>query len=428
MAKITYTDKVGLVSQPVPNENKVTAENLNEIKTSVNQNVDDIALKAVINGSELETFKVANAVLSTQAVSKSQFDTAINALSGSLVPQGSWNASTNTPNISSTTETGYYWIVSVDGATDVGGITDWKVNDWVVKTSVGWAKIDNTDKITQIIAGAGLTGGGTEGALTLNAIGGDGITVNADDIQVDATVVRTSGDQSNIAGLKTFTNNLTVTGDISATDGLFSGSFQVITNQGAGSNPNASKVGAQIDTRTNTDLGGLQILTGDTNGDEPALLLTNYLDAEVFRINGTNGNLISQSGAVFSGSVSATDGTFSGSVSATDGTFSGVVSIPEYIRHISDSDTYFGFPSANNFNITTGGIETFSINSVGATFSSNVVATGFVQADNFKVNTLNTAPASATSAGTTGEIKFSSDYVYLCTSANTWKRAALTTW
>ena len=42
MAKITYTDKVNLVSQPVPNENKVTAENLNEIKTSVNQNVDDI--------------------------------------------------------------------------------------------------------------------------------------------------------------------------------------------------------------------------------------------------------------------------------------------------------------------------------------------------------------------------------------------------
>jgi hypothetical protein len=85
MAKITYTDKVNLVSQPVPNENKVTAENLNEIKTSVNQNVDNIALKAVINGDELETFKVANATLITQAINKGQFDTAFLKVGGTGV-------------------------------------------------------------------------------------------------------------------------------------------------------------------------------------------------------------------------------------------------------------------------------------------------------------------------------------------------------
>ena len=39
--------------------------------------------------------------------------------------------------------------------------------------------------ITSVIAGAGMTGGATEGAATLNVIAGTGITVNADDIQTN---------------------------------------------------------------------------------------------------------------------------------------------------------------------------------------------------------------------------------------------------
>jgi hypothetical protein len=39
-----------------------------------------------------------------------------------------------------------------------------------------------------------------------------------------------------------------------------------------------------------------------------------------------------------------------------------------------------------------------------------------------------TAPASATSAGTTGQIATDANYIYVCTAASTWKRVAITTW
>src|SRR5210317_1354646 len=44
--------------------------------------------------------------------------------------------------------------------------------------------------ITEVTAGDGLTGGATTGAATLNVGAGDGISVAADAVAVDATVLR----------------------------------------------------------------------------------------------------------------------------------------------------------------------------------------------------------------------------------------------
>ena len=67
-------------------------------------------------------------------------------------------------------------------------------------------------EITQVTAGTGLTGGGTSGVVPLNVIGGDGITANVNDIEVDSTVVRTSGTQS-IGGQKNFSDLITSADD-----------------------------------------------------------------------------------------------------------------------------------------------------------------------------------------------------------------------
>lgn len=38
------------------------------------------------------------------------------------------------------------------------------------------------------------------------------------------------------------------------------------------------------------------------------------------------------------------------------------------------------------------------------------------------------APSSATSSGTAGDIRYDASYLYVCVATNTWKRSALATW
>ena len=61
------------------------------------------------------------------------------------------------------------------------------------------------------------------------------------------------------------------------------------------------------------------------------------------------------------------------------------------------------------------------------TFALTVNPTA-ISATQFNVSALNTAPASATSAGTTGEIRVTSTHIYVCIATNTWVRSALTNW
>jgi hypothetical protein len=58
--------------------------------------------------------------------------------------------------------------------------------------------------IEAVAAGNGLTGGGTTGSVTLNVGAGTGITVNANDVQTDATVVAHLGTASVFTADQTF--------------------------------------------------------------------------------------------------------------------------------------------------------------------------------------------------------------------------------
>jgi hypothetical protein len=123
------------------------------------------------------------------------------AVIGALSYQGTWNATTNTPTLTSSVGTkGYYYVVSVAGSTNLNGITDWQVGDWAVYNGSAWQKIDNTDAVTSvngytgtvvltqtdisgtvptsrtITAGTGLSGGGDLSANRTLTIANTGVT------------------------------------------------------------------------------------------------------------------------------------------------------------------------------------------------------------------------------------------------------------
>jgi len=115
------------------------------------------------------------------------------------------------------------------------------VNDRI--TSFGYTT--NTGDITGVTAtaGAGLTGTSTttsgNASFTFNvgATSGGGISVAADSIGVDSTVVRTSGNQT-LAGTKTFSSTIS---------GSINGNAASITNQA-----NSATITAEVNPSTNT--------------------------------------------------------------------------------------------------------------------------------------------------------------------------------
>lgn len=75
---------------------------------------------------------------------------------GAVEYQGSWNASTNSPNLGALTPSkGDYYVVSTAGSTSLGGITSWGAGDWAIYNGSAWEKVDNTDAVASV---AGKTG------------------------------------------------------------------------------------------------------------------------------------------------------------------------------------------------------------------------------------------------------------------------------
>lgn len=142
-------------------------------------------------------------------------------LTSGLKYQGTWNAASNTPTITSGVGTeGHYYIVSTSGSTNIDGETDWKVGDWIIwsENATAWQKIDNTsfESVTNVGSGEGVfkqVAGGTDVQLK-SLVGGSivGLIGNVSDITIDDSDVASLSTAQTFTGLKEFLGNVITTG------------------------------------------------------------------------------------------------------------------------------------------------------------------------------------------------------------------------
>ncbi|HLP53875.1 MAG TPA: hypothetical protein VK151_02560 [Fluviicola sp.] len=69
---------------------------------------------------------------------------------GAASYQGAWNGTGAIPS-TGTAEAGnkgWYYVVSTNNTTNVDGINDWKIGDWIISNGTAWQKVDNTDAIS----------------------------------------------------------------------------------------------------------------------------------------------------------------------------------------------------------------------------------------------------------------------------------------
>ena len=211
-------------------------------------------LNGTINTATTAVTK-ANATNDTTVATTAFVQNLIGTIPAGLVFQGTWNATTNTPTLTSGSgTTGHFYIVSTDGSTNLDGVTDWKVGDWAVFIEQGgtdaWEKIDNSS----VLGGAG-TGGkvpiwsGTGTSVTLAdapiTVSGNNATFagTIDSGTITSTgIVKAATTFQSTAGSMTFyvpnvgqaleiaqnTGNATFAGDVTATANYTAGNSKII--------------------------------------------------------------------------------------------------------------------------------------------------------------------------------------------------------
>jgi hypothetical protein len=168
---IPSTDVTGLGTMSTQNANNVTITGGSISGTTVSGYIPTTE-KAVANG--VATLDGSGTVPISQLPA---------AVLGALSYQGTWNASTNTPTLTSSVGTkGYYYVVNVAGSTNLNGVTDWQVGDWAVYNGTAWQKVDNTDAVTSVNGKTGTVvlgyGDITTGVVQVTN-GGTGVTTSS---------------------------------------------------------------------------------------------------------------------------------------------------------------------------------------------------------------------------------------------------------
>jgi hypothetical protein len=131
---------------------------------------------------------------------------------GALNYKGTWNASTNTPTITSGVGVkGDYYVVSVNGTTTIDGISNWGVGDWITYNGGAWQRVEG---------GADLNGVNLEVTGTTNLAALTASTALALDASKNVVSVTNTGTGNNaLADKPSFVSTIGVGGATPAASG-----------------------------------------------------------------------------------------------------------------------------------------------------------------------------------------------------------------
>jgi hypothetical protein len=226
------------------------------------------------------------------------------AVLGALSYQGTWDASTNTPTLTSSVGVkGYYYVVSVAGNTNLNGITDWLVGDWAVYNGSIWQKVDNTETVTSVNGQTGavvLTASSVGAVPTTRTIStGTGLT-GGGDLSADRTIAIDST-VATLTGTQTLTNK-SISGSANTLSNIGNSS---LTNSAITINGTSTSLGGSINVGTVTSVTGTAPVVS-SGGATPAISMAAATGSVNGYLTSTDWTTFNNKG---SGSVTSVGGT-----------------------------------------------------------------------------------------------------------------------
>lgn len=397
---------------------------------------------------------------------------------------GFWNAQTNTPVLSNGTGvSGDVYSASVGGLMDLGsGQISFEVGDLIYYNGVKWFNLNNNSSVN--ITGTQSIGGEKTfiDKLTVNSNVDINKTIdanNVDSINVESTInglvdsstrYKSNDFSTNVAGTNTLNrvynldSKLSFGGTTAITSNVAASTNTIITNtdeaislvdayvnynllymQEGGGTTNISNIASANESRVyfndpNATVNGLfgyhinldyykgtvtKAAGIEINIQAPSFTTTettigefSYIrigDTEAFTQGVTGDSWVINSlsplpsrfygniGVVVDKAITLSDVSFIKQISTAFGDFS----IADSIKYVSESGSHFFMDDNGDL--------------------SNIHADKVITRE-IKLSALNLAPSSSTATGALGEIRYTADYIYVCTATDTWKRTALTTW
>ena len=292
------------------------------------------------------------------------------SVAGGLSYQGTWNASTNTPTLASGTGTnGFYYIVATAGSTNLDGLTDWQIGDWLLFNGTNWQKIDQTNLVTSVAGRTGavtlsntdISGLGTIATQAANNVAITGGTING--TTVGATTAAAVTGTTVTATTKFVSSYFDASGSGGGSLRNASGTAQIQWGGGGGNN-------VSVDVSANLNGSNAQIDISPTGTGHVHIKPTGTGSLEIAPTNvGTMDNMTigaTTAGAITGTTITAT--TYAGgNVDNWDTAYGwGDHASGGYLTTSSAADTYYPLTNPSGYTNNTG-----TVTSVGGTGTVN---------------------------------------------------------